>query len=150
MTFNAVSIVSRLKFGAARLIFLYISQYQLFQHYLVRHFIYKCSKFLQGLKRANNQYYSKLVGERVHVIQAPPLVLQPVVFSRCVVERSSILEADCKQVGNLSTSHQRLLIFWAVLLLFFIKSPALINGVGSKMCSQTYQGQSCAKHYFIF
>lgn len=120
---NAVSIVFRLKCDAVRLTLLYISQYQLFQHYLVRHFNNTCTKFFQGLKKEKNKSNTKLVGERVHVIQAPPLILQPVLFSRCVVERSSILEADCQQVRNLSTSHQRLLIFWAVLLLLFKRCP---------------------------
>ncbi|KAI9553860.1 hypothetical protein GHT06_019130 [Daphnia sinensis] len=40
---------------------------------------------------------SALTGERVHVIQAPPLVLQPVVFGRCETEHSSILDAECHQ-----------------------------------------------------
>ncbi len=37
-------------------------------------------------------------GERVHVIQLPPLLLQPVIYGRCETEQSSILDADCHQV----------------------------------------------------
>lgn len=37
-------------------------------------------------------------GERVHVIQAPPLIMQPVIFGRCETESSSILDAKCQQV----------------------------------------------------
>ncbi|EFX72430.1 hypothetical protein DAPPUDRAFT_308231 [Daphnia pulex] len=40
---------------------------------------------------------SALTGERVHVIQLPPLILQPVIYGRCEREQSSILDAECQQ-----------------------------------------------------
>ena len=46
--------------------------------------------------------FCRALGERVNVIQAPPLILQPVVFGRCETDQSSILDADCQQVVSLT------------------------------------------------
>jgi len=36
--------------------------------------------------------------ENVHVIQSDPILLQPVLYGRCLTSRSPILQADCRQM----------------------------------------------------
>lgn len=40
---------------------------------------------------------SAVTGERLHVVQAPPLILQPTIFARCLTEHSPLLDAQCQQ-----------------------------------------------------
>ena len=44
-----------------------------------------------------------IVDETVHVIQSDPVLLQPVVYGRCLASRSPILQADCRQVTTLNS-----------------------------------------------
>ena len=41
--------------------------------------------------------WNRSLGERLHVVQAPPMILQPCLFARCLTETSSFLDAHCQQ-----------------------------------------------------
>lgn len=82
------------KFVAALPTCPYFSPFQLFRPWRV---YISVQLFLFHAVKRTHDWFS---GERVHVIQLPPLILQPVIYGRCETEQSSIFDAECQQVDK--------------------------------------------------